>query len=94
MRRPRKRGIGDPACGRSIGSPVGAALVLLTGMTWLDAAIDSSSAYPRWLVVAVGTLMAVVLLWLMAKILKWSLYLLVILVLVSGGAWAVVLWLG
>jgi len=30
----------------------------------------------------------------MAKILKWSLYLLVILVLVSGGAWAVVLWLG
>jgi len=63
-------------------------------MTWLDAALDSFSEYPRWLVVAVGTLVAVVLLWLMAKILKWSLYLLVILVLVSGGAWAVVLWLG
>lgn len=63
-------------------------------MTWLEAAFDSFSAYPRWLVVAAGTLVAVVLLWLMAKILKWSLSLLVILVLVSGGAWAVALWLG
>jgi len=63
-------------------------------MTWLDAALDSFSAYPRWLVVAVGTLVVAVLLWLLAKILKWSLYLLLILVLVSGGAWAVALWLG
>ena len=63
-------------------------------MTWLDAAFDSFSEYPRWLVVAVGTLVAAVLLWLTAKILKWSLYLLVILVLLSGGTWAVLLWLG
>lgn len=46
--------------------------------------LDSLSAYPRWLVMAVATLVAVLVIWLAAKILKVALYLLMVLVLVGG----------
>jgi hypothetical protein len=46
------------------------------------------SAYPRWLLVFGGTLVAVVTLWVMMKLLKWTLWLLLFIILVGGLAWA------
>lgn len=50
------------------------------------------SAYPRWLVVAVGTIVVAFVLFVMMKLLKWTLWLVVFAVLVGGFAWAA--WLG
>ncbi|MSU65871.1 MAG: hypothetical protein EXS38_07170 [Opitutus sp.] len=46
------------------------------------------SAYPQWLVVLVGTLLAALLIWLMIKLLKVALWLLFFAVLLGGVAWA------
>lgn len=46
--------------------------------------LDTLATYPRWLVAAVGTAVAVVVLWLLAKILKVALYVLMWLVLIGG----------
>jgi hypothetical protein len=53
-----------------------------------DAAATSPNSpffgYPPWLVVLVGTIVAVVFLWLFGKVMKWAWWLLIILVLVGG----------
>jgi len=41
-------------------------------------------AWPQWLQVLGGTIVVVVALWIFAKILKWSLYILIWLVLIAG----------
>jgi hypothetical protein len=46
------------------------------------------SAYPRWLVVFVATCVVVVALWILMKVLKWTLWLLIIGVFLGGLAWA------
>jgi hypothetical protein len=46
------------------------------------------SAYPRWLVILVATLLAVVALWIAMKLLKWTLWILIFLVFVGGLGWA------
>ena len=46
------------------------------------------SAYPKWLVIAVGTLAAALIIWIMIKLLKWTLWLLFFAVLVGGLLWA------
>lgn len=46
--------------------------------------LDSLAGYPPWFVAACGTIVAVVLIWFAAKLLKWSLYLLMTLVFVGG----------
>lgn len=51
------------------------------------------SAYPPWLVVAVGTLVAALLVWILMKLLKWTLWLLFFGVLIGGLAWAAWLFL-
>ena len=48
---------------------------------------------PRWVTVLALTLIAVLALYIGAKLLKWSLYLLLIIVLVSGLGYALWLWL-
>ena len=48
--------------------------------------LDSLASYPRWFVAACLTLVAAAALWILAKLLKWSLYLLVALVLIGGAA--------
>ena len=53
--------------------------------------LDSLAGYPQWFVMACLTVVGAVLLWLFAKVLKWSLYLLMAVVLI-GGATATV-WL-
>jgi hypothetical protein len=47
------------------------------------------SAYPRWLVVLVGTLVVALVIWILMKLLKWTLWLLFFVVLVGGLMWAV-----
>ena len=46
------------------------------------------SAYPKWMVVFVGTLAAALIIWIMMKLLKWALWLLFFAVLVGGMLWA------
>lgn len=46
------------------------------------------SAYPRWLIVLAGTLAAVVVLWILMKVLKWALWVLIIVVFLGGLAWS------
>ncbi len=46
------------------------------------------SEYPRWLVVLGGTVVAVVVIWIMMKLLKLALWLLLISVLIGGLVWA------
>jgi hypothetical protein len=48
--------------------------------TWLD----SLASYPHWFVVACLTLVVAAVIWVLAKVLKWGLYLLISLVLVGG----------
>jgi len=52
--------------------------------TLLDELFNSFAGYPRWLVAAGATIVAVVVIWIFAKLLKWSLYLLMWLVLIGG----------
>ena len=47
------------------------------------------SAYPRWLVVLAGTLIAALVIWIGMKVLKVALWLLFFAVLIGGFAWAV-----
>jgi len=53
--------------------------------------LDSLGEYPRWFVVACGTVVLAMGLWILAKLLKWTLYLLVAVVILAGGA--AVVWL-
>ena len=46
------------------------------------------SAYPKWLVVLVGSLAAALIIWLAMKLLKWTLWLLFFVVLIGGVLWA------
>lgn len=52
---------------------------------------DSLAGYPPWFVAACVTVVAVVAIWIAAKLLKWSLYLLMALVVIAGIA--ATLWL-
>ena len=47
------------------------------------------SGWPRWALIAAGTLVLTGCLWVAMKVLKWALGLLLVLVLLGGLAWAV-----
>lgn len=63
-----------------------------------DAAANSPNSpfygYPPWLVVLAGTLVAALVLWVFAKLMKWALWILIILVLVGGLVMAGKMYLG
>jgi hypothetical protein len=50
---------------------------------WVDV-----SGYPQWLVVLVGTFVAVLIIWILMKLLKWTLWLLMFGVLIGGVVWS------
>ncbi|MCF7689345.1 MAG: hypothetical protein K9M98_15765 [Cephaloticoccus sp.] len=60
-------------------------------MDQLPPFLESLGEYPRWFVVACLTVVAAVGLWLLVKVLKWTLYLVLAVVLLGGGA--TVVWL-
>jgi len=47
---------------------------------------DSLAGYPPWLVAGCSTVVIAALIWIAAKLLKWSLYLLMWLVVIGGAA--------
>ena len=53
--------------------------------------VDSLADYPHWFVVACVTIVAAVLIWLLVKVLKWTLWVILITVLLVGGAVVVAL---
>ena len=65
--------------------------VSIAAATGWDFSVDLGG-YPSWLVVLVGTLTLVLAIWVFLKLLKWTLWLLLGLVLFGGVAWAAWLW--
>jgi uncharacterized protein (DUF983 family) len=61
--------------------------VLLAEVVTHAHAVDLS-AYPKWLVVIVGTLVVALVIWILIKLLKLALWLLFYAVLVGGFLWA------
>lgn len=62
----------------------------------LKPVVDFLAGYPDWVVAAVLTVLVALVLWLLAKVLKWSLYLLMALVLIGGAiatVWLLLEWL-
>ncbi|MCR6657759.1 MAG: hypothetical protein NVV63_18565 [Opitutus sp.] len=57
----------------------------------ISAMLNSLAAYPRWFVVGSLTIVTAALIWSLAKILKWSLYLLLAVVVIVG--FATTIWL-
>ncbi len=60
-------------------------------MDALPPVFESLAEYPRWFVVASLTVVAALIIWGVIKMLKWTLYLLLALVLIGGGG--LVIWL-
>jgi len=54
-------------------------------MDTLRPILDSLGEYPRWFVIACVTLVAAAGLWVLSKVLKWTIYVLVALILLVGG---------
>ncbi len=52
------------------------------------------SAYPDWLLVLVGTVLALLAIWILMKLLKWTLWILFFCVMIGGTLWAMSLLLG
>lgn len=65
-----------------LGGSVSLAVLVKETVTVVDL-----SAYPRWLVVLVGTLVGALVIWLLIKLLKLALWLLFFAVLIGGLAW-------
>jgi hypothetical protein len=83
----RRMGAGNTPNGSRRASPA----LYRKGMTWLNASFESLAGYPRWLVLSCAFVFALGVLWFFAKLLKWSLYLLVLLVIIGGGGVVVLL---
>ena len=58
--------------------------MLLAVIAKATTALDSLADYPRWFVVACGTIVAALLIWVTMKLLKLALWLLIFAVLVVG----------
>ncbi|MDO8544431.1 MAG: hypothetical protein Q7S40_28665 [Opitutaceae bacterium] len=58
--------------------------MLIAALTQAAPAEDPFQGYPPWLVILIGTLVAVLLLWIFGKLLKWTIWVLIALVLVGG----------
>lgn len=58
--------------------------MLLAALTRAAPAADPFHGYPPWLVVAVGTVLAVLVLWIFGKLVKWMIWVLIAVVLIGG----------
>ncbi len=45
---------------------------------------DPFQGHPKWLVLLVGTLLAAVLLWIFGKLMKWTIWVLIVVVVIGG----------
>ena len=69
--------------GGGTGLPRGVLLALLT-KTPTPPMLDSLADYPQWLVVACGTIVVAAAIWVLMKLLKWTLWVLLFAVLAIG----------
>lgn len=60
----------------------------------LHAALQNLSAYPRWLVATCGIVVALALLWVVGKVLKWTIYLIVALGAIAVVGGGIYWWMG
>ncbi|WP_221029478.1 DUF819 family protein [Actomonas aquatica] len=63
-------------------------------MEHVEAALQNLNAYPRWLVASCVIVVALAVLWVLGKLLKWTVYVIVglaALAVIGGGVWW---WLG
>jgi hypothetical protein len=60
----------------------------------IQAIIHNLSAYPRWLVASCGIILAIATLWVVGKLLKWTLYVVLTLAMIAVVGGGVYWWLG
>lgn len=60
----------------------------------IDQCLRQAAGYPRWLVVTSTVITLAVFLWVVAKLLKWTLLLLLVLFILTIAGGAVLWWLG
>jgi hypothetical protein len=58
--------------------------MLFAALSQVTTTDDPFRGHPPWLVVLVGTLIAVLILWIVGKLLRWTVWVIIILVLVGG----------
>jgi uncharacterized membrane protein YjjP (DUF1212 family) len=63
-------------------------------MEWLDQFQRQAALYPRWLVITSTVLAAIAVFWIVAKLLKWTLILLLMFIAMAIVGGLVLLWLG
>ncbi len=56
--------------------------------------MQNLGAYPRWLVATCGVIVALALLWIFGKLLKWTVYLLIALSMIAVVVGGVYWWMG
>ena len=61
--------------------------VLIADVVTRSYSVDLS-AYPKWLVVLAGTMVAALIIWTLMKVLKWALWFMFFAVIVGGVMWA------
>jgi hypothetical protein len=64
------------------------------GVDFIDQCLRQAALYPRWLVITSTVLAAIAVLWVVAKLLKWTLIILFSLTVVAIVAGAILWWLG
>jgi len=64
------------------------------GVDLIDQCVRQAALYPRWLVVTCTVLAAIVVLWIVAKLLKWALIFLLALTVVAIVGGVLIWWLG
>lgn len=60
----------------------------------IQAIFQNLAAYPRWLVATCGIILALTSLWIVGKLLKWTLYVVVTLAMIAVIGGGVYWWLG
>jgi uncharacterized membrane protein YjjP (DUF1212 family) len=68
--------------------------VVSRGVDFFDQCMRQAALYPRWLVITSTVLAAIAVLWLVAKLFKWTLILLFTLTVVALVGGAILWWLG
>lgn len=58
--------------------------MIFAALTRASALSESLQDYPPWLVVVAGALVAAALLWIFGKLVKWTVWVLIIVVLIGG----------
>ena len=79
---------------REISVDVASLPVVSHGVDLIDQCVRQAALYPRWLVITSTVLAAIAVLWIVAKLLKWTLILLLMFIVVAAVGGVLLWWLG